>query len=378
MKNRSLVWIANCPVVTGYARGCVYDLIRERYSLVPNGLKILSSSLSGEEEMVELLSTCDKTDNEIIAEYTRYAIEMEYAVEIPSSFSKLFQPIVFSWDDHAMITNCIIDNSGQASLDILILRTLPLLEIVRCGFVQVRFLEPCELSFVERVLSAFDTSIVNHIQVLLPYVDDMKLGVLEQTAAKYGRLNSIRIYGNYMANNDVQGNLSRPILFIGKKLEDYSPERNRMVVNMKLYCESQEYNTYYNRKMYIDSLGFIKNAPEIAETGWNITQLKDNEQLLGIIHANAYTKLWKVRKDDIHVCRDCEFRHMCVDRVVPVRREDGTFYRKQECNYNPYICKWKSEEGYRALAECGVVSNAEGFSIDHERIAAINAELWGE
>ena len=38
----------------------------------------------------------------------------------------------------------------------------------------------------------------------------------------------------------------------------------------------------------------------------------------------------------------------------------------------------KGEEGYRTLAECGVVSNAEGFSIDHERIAAINAELWGE
>ncbi len=36
------------------------------------------------------------------------------------------------------------------------------------------------------------------------------------------------------------------------------------------------------------------------------------------------------------------------------------------------------EEDYFSLAECGVVSNETEFSIDHERIAEINKQLWGE
>jgi hypothetical protein len=69
---------------------------------------------------------------------------------------------------------------------------------------------------------------------------------------------------------------------------------------------------------------------------------------------------------------------MCSDHRAPIRLDSDNWYHTTECSYNPYICKWKGEEGYRTLAECGVVSNAEGFIIDHERIATINAELWGE
>jgi hypothetical protein len=69
---------------------------------------------------------------------------------------------------------------------------------------------------------------------------------------------------------------------------------------------------------------------------------------------------------------------MCVDNRLPHQRQsDSKWYHKTECNYNPYIAKWKGEEGYRTLAECGVTSNEQGFSIDHERIAKINDELWG-
>ena len=85
-----------------------------------------------------------------------------------------------------------------------------------------------------------------------------------------------------------------------------------------------------------------------------------------------------MKKDETDVCKDCEFRHMCVDNRLPYERSPNEWYHKIECNYNPYIAKWEGEEGYRTLAECGVISNEEGFSIDHEKIAEINEELWGE
>ena len=63
---------------------------------------------------------------------------------------------------------------------------------------------------------------------------------------------------------------------------------------------------------------------------------------------------------------------------VPYQRPDREWYHKIECNYNPYIAKWKGEDGYRTLSDCGVISNENEFSIDHERIAKINEELWEE
>ncbi|PTM04032.1 MAG: hypothetical protein DA405_08610 [Bacteroidetes bacterium] len=94
----------------------------------------------------------------------------------------------------------------------------------------------------------------------------------------------------------------------------------------------------------------------------------------GLRHLTEYN----VTKEDVDICKECEFRRCCFDSRKVLNRSDGTFFYQSECNYNPYIAKWKGEEGYRTLAECGVESDASGFSIDHERIAEINEELWGE
>lgn len=88
---------------------------------------------------------------------------------------------------------------------------------------------------------------------------------------------------------------------------------------------------------------------------------------------------WHSAKTKTDICQNCEFRYMCIDNRLPTQRQtDGLWYHTVECNYNPYIAKWKGEEGYRTLAQCGVKSDETGFSIDHERIAKINEELWGE
>lgn len=148
--------------------------------------------------------------------------------------------------------------------------------------------------------------------------------------------------------------------------------------NLQLFTESQTHHTYFNRKMYIGAKGEIKNAPECEEEFGNINDLGSVEDLKQIIAIPEFQKYWFVHKELCDVCKDCEFRHMCVDNRLPYQRKDGSWYHKTECNYNPYICKWKDEEGYRTLEECGVVSNEKGFSINHEKITAINKTLWEE
>jgi SPASM domain peptide maturase of grasp-with-spasm system len=376
MRNAMLVWLENCPVVDGYNRACIYDLIREKYEFAPKGFM----------EMVETLKVVDGLENwidscgnrAIALEYIEYAKKHEFAVEVPSELVECFTEIEFVWNDPSIITNCIIDIVDRECFNRVASKIVPVLTNLLCHFVQLRFIRPCSYELIELSLSLFDNSLIDHIQLVLPFGMGKDLDRLKTISYKCARLNSIRIYGTENGDCKLSGAMSRPIIFVGKELSDYGPNYNRMVVNMKMYCESQEYNTYINRKLYINAIGEIRNSPESHGVFGNICDIGDISEVNDIVYSEAFTQLWSIGKSDIDVCRDCEFRHMCVDNISPLSREDGTWFRPIECKYNPYICKWNDEEGYRTLAECGVVSNAEGFAIDHERIAAINAELWGE
>jgi radical SAM protein with 4Fe4S-binding SPASM domain len=158
----------------------------------------------------------------------------------------------------------------------------------------------------------------------------------------------------------------------------YDKSESGFNINKTLYEEARNCHTYFNRKMYIGPNGEIKNAPETDQVFGRIQDLKSGSQFKEIISSPDFQKYWFVHKEIIDVCKDCEFRYMCVDNRVPVERNNLEWYHITECNYNPYIAKWSHEKGYHSLLECGVISNETDFSIDHTRIAAINAQLSRE
>ncbi len=152
----------------------------------------------------------------------------------------------------------------------------------------------------------------------------------------------------------------------------------KLAKNLDHFAESQQHHTYFNRKLYIDINGEIKNAPETFETFGNIKDIKSSIELNKIVKKTEFQKYWFIQKKQTDVCKDCEFRSLCVDNRLPIKRTENEWFHKVECTYNPYICKWYDEEGFLSLEECGVISNEKGFTIDHEKIKKINAILWEE
>ena len=63
------------------------------------------------------------------------------------------------------------------------------------------------------------------------------------------------------------------------------------------------------------------------------------------------------------------FRNICIDSRTPIQRKSGGWFFAEECNYNPYIAKWKGEDGYKPLIEIGVTSNKNGFSISKQKLS---------
>jgi hypothetical protein len=103
-----------------------------------------------------------------------------------------------------------------------------------------------------------------------------------------------------------------------------------------------------------------------------------NTRLEDVIQLPEFQKLWFVKKDEIDVCKDCEFRYMCTDCRCFIKDPGNIYSQPAKCPYNPYICKWQGENGYVPVEDCGSYSRDTGFTPDRKKIKTRNREIWGE
>ncbi len=121
--------------------------------------------------------------------------------------------------------------------------------------------------------------------------------------------------------------------------ELFAPVRSekQFSVNLTLFCESQNFNTYLNRKVVIAANGEIKNAPNSKIEFGNY----NSAGLSAIVNTKEFQSLWHVKKDDIEVCKECEYRHMCLDNRIPVKKEDKWIH-ETNCLYDVYTGRWNT------------------------------------
>jgi SPASM domain peptide maturase of grasp-with-spasm system len=356
---------SNCITVKGANRSALYDVQRTRYRLTTN---FVAEKLLLEKGKI----MTSKVENEF-KEYLDELVKDEWGIYINKSMCDLFPTLDLSWDHYAKITNAQIDFKNNTT-DIVFFFdfVLPQFEELFCKNFQINFVEPISYKELLDFLTRFDDTCVNLVSVVAPYFI-LTMDESKKLFESQPRLGSVFFYNSpnedYPQINDIfysQNDISL---------------RNKNIIsteyfttNISLFTESQNHNTYYNRKLCIDSEGNIKNSPEHEKTFENIknTQLKD------VIERPEFKNLWNIHKEMIDVCKDCEFRHMCVDASKLIERKNGTWYRETECNYNPYICRWEGETDYLTLNESGVTVNENGFSIDDQKLKIINDKVWSD
>jgi SPASM domain peptide maturase of grasp-with-spasm system len=343
----------NCIFIKGYARSIIYDLGRNNFNFIPNDLfELITSNVNN-------ISNIDNI------EYYQFLIENEYIYEIPNEFKNNFTKLDLSWDANSLITNAVLIFHLEIEKSI-----NHLTDKLFCKHFFIIILDILHLELIYTILNKFSTSNIYTFNIVIDVKTEINYDLLE-------KLSSIdRVLNIHVTDNITKLNNEKLIKFDKHKTNFYynNISIDYFNINIQLFTESQLHNTYFNRKVCIDAEGNIKNSPEHEHSFGNIKDTTIEEA----IEKPGFKDLWFIHKEMIDVCKDCEFRHMCVDACIPLQRADGSWYRSQECNYNPYICKWDDEEGYQNLASCGVVCNADGYSIDHEKIASINQVLWEE
>lgn len=114
--------------------------------------------------------------------------------------------------------------------------------------------------------------------------------------------------------------------------------------NFVTFQKSQYGHNCFSDKICISADGNV--LPCIMERDIVLGNISKTS-LSKIIYSEKSKKIRNVTKDDIEVCRDCEYRYCCFDCRVKAKdfSRDKNFYAKpSDCLYNPYIGEWEKSK----------------------------------
>jgi SPASM domain peptide maturase of grasp-with-spasm system len=368
MKEKIFELYTVCKPILGVNRLIIYDLQKQNYHYLPP--EILSFIKSNLGNTINEIINNDKLDES--STILDYLLKHEICFWVEEDENKYFTELSLDWEYPAYISNIIIDiNCLNFNYNF-----IQFFENSGCKHITIYSDCLLTIDLIHDKLSYFNNSRIMTIELVLKYNCEFSINDFDRLCINNPRINKITLYEAPYTKIEKFNFFNLGNIFLTTNSLNFNNKINilNFSCNIQLFTESQLHNTYFNRKVCIDAAGNIKNSPEHERSFGNIKDTTIEEA----IEKPGFKDLWFIHKEMIDVCKDCEFRHMCVDACIPLQRADGSWYRSQECNYNPYICKWDDEEGYQNLASCGVVCNADGYSIDHEKIASINQVLWEE
>jgi SPASM domain peptide maturase of grasp-with-spasm system len=113
------------------------------------------------------------------------------------------------------------------------------------------------------------------------------------------------------------------------------------VVDVETFAEGQRHNTCLNRKISVDARGEIRNCPSLARSYGNVREVP----LHSALAQRDFTALWSINKDQIAICKDCEFRYICTDCRAYIQDAGDLYSKPSKCTYDPYTAEWQPPAG---------------------------------
>jgi SPASM domain peptide maturase of grasp-with-spasm system len=339
LQQHNFILFADCIPVKGFSRSIICDTKNNSYHFIPNGLYEILEKYNGK-TIDNVKKDFNHEYDDVIDEYFNFLIDSNFIFF--NSNPDLFPKISLEWSSPSDITNIIVDyESTIHDLDGL----LPQFETLKCSNIQFRFFEKISLSFVRSMAKTIDDekSRVISIDFILPYDDDFVKEELDDLLLNNPRIHSIVLYSSpFTVSYDSlkKGNEMGYLMYVEKNIID---EKHCGIVNeeyfysnIKLFSESQHHNSCLNGKISIDKDGNIKNCPSMAQSFGNIKDTTLEEAL----NYKDFKKYWNISKDQIEVCKDCEFRHICTDCRAYVEEPENQYSKPLKCGYNPYTNEW--------------------------------------
>jgi SPASM domain peptide maturase of grasp-with-spasm system len=327
---------SNCKLVKGNGMSLICDLQMRRYFHIPNDMAAVLDYLS--KHHVEACYTEFGISNKsTINSYIQFMIKNDLGFLDDQIMPELV-PLSMEWDAFSPITNVIIELDQALHYESGFIQQLTQLNL---NALEIRCYTEITFEKLTSFLALFDASTLTSIKIILKWSVWCTESVLGKLVDQYLRVHQIMLH---TAPNDqvfkffgdtVSIIYSQAVLDSCLQCGNIQPAY--FMTNVELFTESQQHNTCLNRKLSIDRNGYIKNCPSLSRNFGHM----DDVQLDAVLADPAFKEHWFTKKDDIAVCRDCEFRYVCTDCRAYVEDPADPYAKPLKCGYDPYANVWE-------------------------------------
>lgn len=281
----------------------------------------------------ELIETYGKENETTLKEYFEFLLN--YELIFFNDKPELFPAMNDFWDEPFEITNCIIDFNEISAEKVISIKKA--IDDTPIKALQIRVFKEIKANELDLVLANIKPNGLNSIELILKYSNSISLDELKNICNKYRYIFTITVFNSpeestFYNSIDVFGQIYYLKDFVVSEKSCGNIVPDFFTINTKTYTESLNHNSCLNRKISIDTQGNIKNCPSMFESFGNVNNNTFKETLLEL----EFKKNWFINKDQIHVCKDCEFRYICTDCRAYIEDPKDILSKPLKCGYNPY------------------------------------------
>jgi len=326
----------NCLIVKGINRSLIIDLQRDSFTTIPDTLQEVIELFQSKKSIGDVYSIFGIENKEVIDEYLTFLIDSDYGFVTNFDEFDLFVDMDFNFQIPAVVTNCIVEISSQNTLKLD--KFVNELEKINCKNIQLIFYQDLDLEDFISILKLVNRNSFQSIELVLKF-SNLLLNFVAKISLYNNKISNIIFHSSDLDyKNEVVSNIL--VSYVNNKIVNCD---NCGIINKYYFncnknkvLESINHNSCLNKKISIDKEGNIKNCPSMSESYGNIKNTTLEEALN---HPN-FKKYWNINKDQIEVCKDCEFRHICTDCRAYIEDPENIYSKPLKCGYNPYTNEW--------------------------------------
>lgn len=335
--NKCLVFFSTCILSEGLNRVLIIDTQRNDFITIPNSMNDVIKDFKKKKTINEVIELYGSDNEKIIYEYVRFLLEREYAFLANENEFDNFIELDNTFEIPSKITNCIIENPTPKNN--IFKNAIEELNNLNCQNVQIVYYELEDIQILIDIIHILNNYDIRSIELIIPFGKSVLKFILENDNSNQ-KITDILVHNTpiEILKTDFKNfNIS----FITDKIENFKNcglvETKYFNVNKYKILESINHNTCLNKKVTIDKEGNIKNCPAMIETFGSIKDISIKE----VLNKTDFKKYWNITKDQIEICKDCEFRHVCTDCRAYLEKPDNQYSKPLKCGYNPATCQWE-------------------------------------
>lgn len=338
-KYKYFVIHSNIIPIKGYSRSILMDIQRNKTFFIPNNLYSLMDK--GIFNIFELKEKLSKDSFTVLNNWISFFHRNHYGIYTnnPSFFPRINTKFIYP----SYISNSVLIISKNNIFSIKKTKIFKQLEKLGCKALQIILnfeTKQKHISLIEEINNYdFDS-----IEIIIPKSNKSLYIYYLENIIFFGKIKRVIFYEfpnkkePIIKNNSIL-NFSTKEFVISNcgniNLQDFTN-------NILFYTESFNFNNCLHKKIFIGENGEVKNCPNIK----HIMGYIQESSLSAIIEDKRFLFFYKITKDKIKVCKDCEFRHMCMDCRAYIKNPNDIYSQPAKCPYNPYIAKWQGQESY--------------------------------